>query len=224
VTLRIVLADDERLIRAGYRMTFDSESDLEIVGEAADGVEAVELAHRLVPDVVLMDVRMPRLDGIAATRAIVARDQAPAVLVVTTFDLDEYVFEALRAGATGFLLKDAPEAQLLAALRCATEGVALLSPTVTRRLVETFAPRAASPREPVGLCLLTSRESEVLTQIALGCSNAEIGRALAIGETTVKTHVSRLLMKLGLTSRSQAVVLAYETGLVRPGMSPTNVA
>jgi len=224
VTLRIVLADDERLIRAGYRMTFDSESDLEVVGEAADGVEAVELAQRLVPDVVLMDVRMPRLDGIAATRAIVARDQAPAVLVVTTFDLDEYVFEALRAGATGFLLKDAPEAQLLAALRCATEGVALLSPTVTRRLVETFAPRAASPCEPVGLCLLTSRESEVLTQIALGCSNAEIGRALAIGETTVKTHVSRLLMKLGLTSRSQAVVFAYETGLVRPGMSPTNIA
>ncbi len=224
MTLRIVLADDERLIRAGYRMTFDSESDLEVVGEAADGVEAVELAQRLVPDVVLMDVRMPRLDGIAATRAIVARDQAPAVLVVTTFDLDEYVFEALRAGATGFLLKDAPEAQLLAALRCATEGVALLSPTVTRRLVETFAPRAASPCEPVGLCLLTSRESEVLTQIALGCSNAEIGRALAIGETTVKTHVSRLLMKLGLTSRSQAVVFAYETGLVRPGMSPTNIA
>ncbi len=217
MTVRILLADDERLIRAGYRMILDSEPDLDVVGEATDGVEAVEAARRLTPDVVLMDVRMPRLDGIAATRAIVARDPAPAVLVVTTFDLDEYVFEALRAGATGFLLKDAPEAQLLAALRGATQGVALLSPTVTRRLVETYAPRTPTRTERSGLELLTTRETEVLTQLALGHSNAEIARALAIGETTVKTHVSRLLFKLRLASRSQAVVLAYETGLVHPG-------
>lgn len=216
MTLRILLADDERLIRAGYRMILDSEPDLDVVGEAADGVQAVELARRLQPDVVLMDVRMPRLDGIAATRAIVARDPAPAVLVVTTFDLDEYVFEALRAGATGFLLKDAPEAQLLAALHSAAQGVALLSPTVTRRLVETYAPRTPARTERTGLELLTTRETEVLTQLALGCSNAEIAHALTIEETTVKTHVSRLLSKLGLASRSQAVVLAYETGLVHP--------
>jgi DNA-binding NarL/FixJ family response regulator len=216
VTIRVIVADDERLIRAGYRMILESEPDLEVVGEASDGVEAVEVARRLSPDVVIMDVRMPRLDGIAATRALVERDPAVAVLVVTTFDLDEYVFEALRAGATGFLLKDAPEQQLLAALRTSVEGVALFSPSVTRRLIEAFAPRA-SDASAARLDLLTSRESEVLTQIALGRSNAEIAQNLTIGETTVKTHVSRLLAKLGLSSRSQAVVLAYETGLVRPG-------
>jgi DNA-binding NarL/FixJ family response regulator len=230
MTVRVILADDERLVRAGYRMILDSEPDLEVVGEAADGVEAVEIARRLAPDVVVMDVRMPRLDGIAATRALVARDPAPAVLVVTTFDLDEYVFEALRAGATGFLLKDAPEHQLLAALRTATEGVALFSPTVTRRLIETFAPRpsdgGSNHSSATRLDLLTMRETEVLTQLALGRSNAEIAETLTISETTVKTHVSRLLMKLGLASRSQAVVLAYETGLVRPGrgIAPANNA
>jgi DNA-binding NarL/FixJ family response regulator len=159
---------------------------------------------------------MPRLDGIAATRALVRLVPPPAVLVVTTFDLDEYVFEALRAGATGFLLKDAPEPQLLAGLRGAPEGVALLSPSVTRRLVETFAPQTAGTADRSRLDLLTPRETEVLTQLALGLSNSEIASALAIGETTVKTHVSRLLTKLGLSSRSQAVVLAYQTGLIRP--------
>ncbi len=217
MTTRVVIADDEWLIRAGYRMILDSEPDMEVVGEAADGVEAVEMARRLAPDVVLMDVRMPRLDGIAATRALVGRDRAPAVLVVTTFDLDEYVYEALRAGAAGFLLKDAPEQQLLAALRGAPQGVTLFSPTVTRRLIEAFTPRV--PRASAGLLQLTERETQVLTQVALGRSNAEISRELAIGETTVKTHVSRVLAKLHLTSRSQAVVLAYETGLVHPGQT-----
>lgn len=214
--IRVVIADDERLIRAGYRMILESEPDLDVVGEAVDGVEAVELVRRLAPDVVLMDVRMPRLDGIAATRAIVRRPPAPAVLVVTTFDLDEYVFQALRAGATGFLLKDASEAVLLAALRSAPEGVSLISPTITRRLVEAYAPRPAGP-DRSAVDRLTPREVDVLTQLALGRSNAEIARGLGIGETTVKTHVSRLLAKLGLSSRIQAVVLAYETGLVRPG-------
>jgi DNA-binding NarL/FixJ family response regulator len=214
----VVIADDERLVRAGYRMILDSEPALEVVGEAADGVEAVEVARRLDPDVVLMDVRMPRLDGIAATRALVSREPAPAVIIVTTFDLDEYVYEALSAGASGFLLKDAPEQQLLAALRTAPEGVALFSPTVTRRLVEAFATRRV-PRMSADLQLLTARETQVFTQVALGRSNAEIARELAIGEATVKTHVSRVLAKLHLASRSQAVVLAYESGLVCPGQA-----
>ena len=209
----ILVVDDERLVRGGYRMIISGAPDLEVVGEAADGVEAVDLARRLRPDVVLMDVRMPRLDGIAATRRIAAFDSPPAVLVVTTFDLDEYVFEALRAGACGFLLKDAREEQLLAALRGAADGVSLFMPSVTRRLVERFArPHLAAPAVE-----LTGREREVWRLLAKGLSNADIGTHLVISEATVKTHVSRVLMKLGATSRTQAVVMAYETGLVRPG-------
>ena len=209
----VLVVDDERLIRSGYRMIISGAADLEVVGEAADGLEAVDLARRLRPDVVLMDVRMPRLDGIGATRRIVALERPPAVLVVTTFDLDEYVFQALRAGACGFLLKDAREEQLLAALRGAAEGVALFMPAVTRRLVERFArPDLAAPRVQ-----LTGREREVWTLVARGLSNADVAAALVVTETTVKTHVSRLLMKLGTTSRTQLVVMAYETGLVHAG-------
>ncbi len=214
MTLRLVIADDERLVRAGYRMILRGEPDIEVVGEASDGLEAVDLARRLRPDVVLMDVRMPRLDGIGATKRIVAMASAPAVLVVTTFDLDEYVYEALRAGACGFLLKDAPEEQLVAALRGAPDGISLLSPVVTRRLVEAFARPAPSDLSTIEE--LTTREREVLVLVASGLSNAEIAGDLHIGETTVKTHVSRLLTKLGLTSRTQAVVVAYESGLLSP--------
>ena len=218
MNLRVLLADDERLVRAGFRMILSTEPDIEIVGEAADGVEALELARRLRPDVVLMDVRMPKLNGIEATRGIVRLDPAPAVLVVTTFDQDNYVYAALRAGAGGFLLKDAPEEQLVAALHTVIEGVSLLAPTVTRRLVEAWgvtADRAvvSDPR----LSCLTDREVDVLRLVAAGKSNAEVSRLLGIGEATVKTHVSRVLAKLELVSRTQAVVLAYETGLVRPG-------
>jgi DNA-binding NarL/FixJ family response regulator len=217
MTVRVVIADDERLVRAGYRMILSTEPDIEVVAEAVDGVEAVELARLHRPDVVLMDIRMPRLDGIAATKALVRMDPAPAVLVVTTFDLDEYVYAAMRAGAAGFLLKDAPEAQLIAGLRTAKAGAALLSPQITRRLVETFARPSVQPLDDS----VTAREREVLVLVARGLSNAEIARDLDIGETTVKTHVSRVLMKLGLSSRTQAVVLAYESGLIRPGEAVT---
>jgi len=213
--IRVVVADDQPLVRTGLRMILSDAADLEIVGEAADGDEAVALAAAERPDVVLMDVRMPGMGGIDATRAVTAVQDPPRVLVLTTFDLDEVVYDALRAGASGFLLKDAPEERLLTAIRVVAEGGSLFAPTVTRRLIEEFArrPRAMAPS---GLEALTERESEVLRLVARGLSNTEIAGELFVSENTVKTHVARVLMKLGLRDRVQAVVLAYETGLVQP--------
>jgi DNA-binding NarL/FixJ family response regulator len=215
--IRVLLADDQSLVRAGFRMILGAEPDIEVVGEAADGREAVALARATAPDVVLMDIRMPEVDGIAATRQI-ARPEGgpPAVLVLTTFDLDAYVYEALRAGASGFLLKDAPDEQLVAGIRIVADGASLFAPTVTRRLVERFTggpPRADVP----SLDELTPREVEILTLIARGLSNAEIADSLIVSQHTVKSHVAHVLGKLGLRDRVQAVVLAYEAGLVRPG-------
>jgi DNA-binding NarL/FixJ family response regulator len=213
--IRVLLADDQSLVRAGFRMILRAEPDMDVVGEAGDGHEAVENARELKPDVVLMDIRMPGLDGIEATRRVTELDQPPRVLVLTTFDLDEYVFESLRAGASAFLLKDAPEQQLLAAVRVVADGGSLFSPSVTRRLIEQFA-RPTSPAPP-SLDELTSREREVLRLVARGHSNAEIAAELVVSEHTAKTHVASILQKLDLRNRVQAVVLAYETGLVRPG-------
>jgi DNA-binding NarL/FixJ family response regulator len=216
----VLIADDQELVRAGFRVVLESEPGLEVVGEAADGAEAVELAAALSPEVVLMDVRMPALDGIEATRRIRASTTAgagPQVIVMTTFDLDEHVYGALRAGAAGFLLKDVRAAQLVEAVRVVAAGDALISPSVTRRLVAEFAARPVPAERPAGLDELTPRELEVLGLVARGLSNAEIAATLVVGEATVKTHVTRILMKLDLRDRVQAVVLAYETGLVRPG-------
>ena len=214
--IRVLLADDQALVRAGFRMILKAELGIEVVGEAGDGAEAVALARTLEPDVVLMDVRMPEMDGIEATSQIVGGDGAPRVLVLTTFDLDEYVYEALRAGASGFLLKDAPEDQLLAGIRIVADGGSLFAPAVTRRLIERFAgTRPATP--PPNLAELTPRELEVLGLVARGLSNAEIAAELVVSEHTTKTHVAHILQKLDLRDRVQAVVLAYESGLVRPG-------
>jgi DNA-binding NarL/FixJ family response regulator len=216
VTTRVVIADDQELVRAGFRMIIDAQDDLAVVGEAADGEEAVEVVRRERPDVVLMDVRMPRLDGIEATRRIVADGEVAArVLVLTTYDLDKYVYEALRAGASGFLLKDMPRAQLLHAVRSLPDADALLAPAVTQRLVERFcAPTAASSSVDTALRALTVRERDVLRELATGRSNAEIAAQLFVTEATVKTHVARVLAKLGLRDRVQAVVFAYEAGFV----------
>ncbi|HEY7200166.1 MAG TPA: response regulator transcription factor [Candidatus Dormibacteraeota bacterium] len=218
--IALLLVDDQPLVRAGLRMVFEPEADVRIVGEAADGDQAVRLAASLRPDVVLMDVRMPRVDGIQATRAILDGGADPAaarVLVLTTFDHDEYVYEALRAGASGFLLKDAPPEALVAAVRAVAAGDALLAPSITRRLIEGFAHRRRPPAPPPGLAELTDREREVLRLVARGLSNAEIAERLHVGESTVKTHVGHVLSKLGLRDRVQAVVLAYEAGVVERG-------
>ena len=216
---RVLIADDEAMVRGGFRMILESEPGIEVVGEADTGTRAVEQAERLRPDVIVMDIQMPGLSGIEATRAIGERMvPPPRVLVVTTFDVDDYVYEALRAGAGGFLLKNAPPEDLLRAIRVLAEGKSLLSPSVTRRVIEQFAQstgKRAGP--PPGLDELTEREAEVLLLIARGLSNAEIAERLVVSNGTVKTHVARVLMKLGLRDRVQAVVLAYETGLIEPG-------
>ncbi|MFF3866246.1 response regulator [Micromonospora sp. NPDC001898] len=216
--VRILLADDQPLLRTGFRMVLGTEDDLDIVAEAGDGLEAVELSRRLLPDVVLMDIRMPRMDGVAATRAIVDARLPVRVLILTTFDLDEYVVGALRAGASGFLAKDVPAEDLVTAIRTVAAGEAVVAPRILKRLLDLFAdvlpdPAAAPPK---ALNALTEREREVLVQVARGLSNAEIARALSVSETTIKTHVGHVLTKLGLRDRVQAVVLAYESGLVRP--------
>jgi DNA-binding NarL/FixJ family response regulator len=214
--IRVLLADDQALVRSGFRMILDAREDIEVVGEAEDGVEAVALARSLQPDAILMDVRMPRLDGVDATRQIVASGSQARVLILTTYDLDEYVFAAIRAGASAFLLKDVEPAQLVEAVRVVAAGNALLAPTVTRRLLERFADTLPGepPPLPAELAALTPREREILELVAAGLSNAEIAERLVLGETTVKTHVSSVLRKLGLRDRVQAVVLAYQAGLV----------
>ena len=219
--IRVVVADDQRLVRTGLRMILTAVEDIEVVGEAADGNEAVALCAEEEPDVVLMDVRMPGLDGIDATRLVVDRPDPPRVLVLTTFDLDDVVYDALRAGASGFLLKDAPEERLVTAIRVVAEGGSLFAPSVTRRLIEEFARARTDRATPPGLHVLTERETEVLRAVARGLSNAEIGTELYVSENTVKTHVARILMKLGLRDRVQAVVLAYECGLVGSGVLPS---
>ncbi len=213
-----MIADDQHLVRTGFRMILNAEPDLDVVGEATNGREAVAMAGDLRPDIVLMDIRMPDLDGIEATRQVTALRVEPPVrvLMLTTFDLDEYVYEALRAGASGFLLKDVPAAQLAAGIRMVAGGEALLAPSITRRLIEEFATARPLVEPPAGLDDLTPRELEVFRLLAKGLSNSEIAAELVIGETTVKTHVARLLTKLGLRDRIQAVVLAYESGLVSP--------
>ncbi len=225
MSARVLIVDDQALVRTGFRMILDAESDIEVVGEAENGREAVELARSVSPDVVLMDIRMPEMDGIEATHRLLAQDAAPPprVLMLTTFDLDEYVYDALRAGASGFLLKDVPAEQLAAGVRMVAAGDALSAPSITRRLIEEFSAAPSAVKPPPGLDELTPRELEVFTHVARGLSNAEIAAELIVGETTVKTHVTRLLMKLGLRDRVQAVVLAYEFGVVSPGQNDGQV-
>ncbi len=217
--IRVLLADDQALVRAGFRALLDAQADIEVVGEAGDGEAAIRLAARLVPDVVLMDIRMPGLDGLAATQAIAAdrRLDAVRVVILTTFALDEYVFEALRSGASGFLVKDTEPAELIQAVRAVARGDALLSPSVTRRVIAQFAGRPAGPRPTPELGALTEREREVMSLVAAGLSNDEIAERLFMSPATAKTHVSRAMIKLSARDRAQLVVMAYESGLVRPG-------
>ena len=222
MTVTVLLVDDQPLLRLGFRMVLEGEPDLDVVGEASDGAQAAAMTAALAPDVVLMDVRMPVVDGIEATRRIVASGSASRVLVLTTFDLDEHVYDALRAGASGFLLKDVPPSDLVSGIRAVAAGDAVVAPAVTRRLLETFAdhlPDPATGRSPTDARLdqLTAREREVLVEVAHGRSNSEIAQALVLSEATVKSHVAKILAKLGLRDRVQVVVFAYETGIVRPG-------
>ena len=219
MSLGVLIADDQALVRAGFRMILEAEEDMEVVGEAADGREAVAEARRLRPDVVLMDVRMPDVDGIDATRRLLGDGSDAKVVMLTTFDMDEYVYDALRAGASGFLLKDVPPEQLVAGIRAVASGDALLAPSVTRRVIEEFVRRPPDSvrTAPPELAELTARELEVLKLMARGLANAEIAKELFVSETTVKTHVAHVLMKLRLRDRVQAVVFAYESGLVLPG-------
>ncbi len=215
--IRILIADDQELVRTGFRVVLDAEPDLEVVGEAGDGFAALDAVETLRPDIVLMDIRMPNLDGIEATRRISAGDGSPRILILTTFDLDDYVYEALRAGASGFLLKDARAEELQQAVRTVASGNALLSPAITRRLIESYTRRPPPTLHPAPLAELTPRELEVLRHLARGLSNTEIAHELVIGDATIKTHVARIFSKLDLHDRAQAVVLAYESGLVQPG-------
>ena len=222
MSIRVLLVDDQSLLRLGFRMVLEAQPDIEVVGEAGDGAMGVAMTRSLQPDVVLMDVRMPVLDGIEATRQIVASGSSARILVLTTFNLDEYVYAALRAGASGFLLKDVPPADLLTGIRAVAAGDAVVAPNVTRRLLDAFAPHLPDPstgRSPTDQRLgqLTDRERQVLVEVARGFSNAEIARLLTVSEATVKTHVGRILAKLGLRDRVQVVVFAYEAGIVHPG-------
>ncbi len=216
--IRVLVADDQALVRGGFRMILESQKDIEVVGEAADGREALEQARTLEPDVVLMDIRMPELDGLEATRQLAAVDGAPRVLILTTFDLDEYVYEAMKAGASGFLLKEVRPEQLADAVRVIAAGETLVSPAITRRLIEEFVRRRPpGSGTPAEIAELTDRELEVLKLVARGLSNGEIAAELFLSEATIKTHITHVLAKLGLRDRVQAVVLAYESGLVLPG-------
>jgi DNA-binding NarL/FixJ family response regulator len=217
MTTRVLLADDQELVRAGFRMILETQADIQVVGDADDGVQAVAATRRLQPDVVLMDIRMPNLDGLQATRQITAAGSASRVLILTTFDLDEYVYQALAAGASGFLLKNAPPEQLISAVRVVAAGDGLLAPSITRRVIEQFT-RLPPPGGTDTLAGLTDREREVLKLVARGLSNREIAAELVVSDATVKTHVAHLLAKLQLRDRVQAVVLAYESGLIRPGI------
>jgi len=215
VTIRVLVADDQEMVRTGFRLILSGEADIDVVADAANGREAVAIARRLLPDVVLMDIRMPLLDGLAATRELVADPNCPSrVLILTTFDSNEYVYEALAAGASGFLLKDAPADELIAALHVVADGAAILAPTVTRRLIEQFARQRPHARDVSGVQQLSARERQVLRRMADGLNNSEIAAALFVGEATVKTHVARILQKLGARDRVQAVITAYRSGLV----------